>query len=87
MGTLVTRPGDLQALKGAAAAAVAGVGLTVLSNSDACSIPKLVSGSTGVWGAKDLFLLTPSGETVTEANAIARYLGEPSASPAHLYNM
>lgn len=71
---LYCRAGDPQALKPAAAAAAAGVSLTVSPLSDA---KKALGDSCS--GAQ-LALAMPDGSALADANAAARYLGEPCGS-------
>jgi len=71
---LYCRAGDPQALKPAAAAAAAGVSLTVSPLSDA----KKALGDSCSGG--QLALALPDGGALTDANAAARYLGEPAAA-------
>lgn len=75
MATLVTRPGDPQALKAAAAAGLSGAALSVVSLEDAGAWKKLLSDGAAPFGQPQLFLVLPDGSAVSEANAIARYLG------------
>jgi hypothetical protein len=75
MATLVTRPGDPQALKAAAAAAVAGTQLAVLPWSDAGAWKKLLADSSSAEQLPQLFLVLPDGTTLADPNAVARYLG------------
>lgn len=74
MATLVTRPGDCQALKAAAAAQLAGADLAVLPLADG-AWKKLLADSGDAATARQLFLVLPDGSTLGEPNAIARYLG------------
>lgn len=78
--TLVTRPGDPQALKAAAAAGLSGAQLAVAALDDAGSLKKLLSGDAsaapfGNSGSAQLFLVLPDGSAVYEPNAMARALG------------
>jgi hypothetical protein len=75
MATLVTRPGDPQALKGAAAAAAAEVPLTVLPLAESGAWKKLLADSSRNEASSQLFLVLPDGSALADANAIARYLG------------
>jgi methionyl-tRNA synthetase len=82
MATLVARPGDPQALKAAAAAAAAGVELTVVAPANAGKI--VPEGSAPAFGSNDLLLVLPSGATLGEPNAMARHLAASLHSSADL---
>lgn len=75
MATLVTRPGDPQALKAAAAAAAADTQLAVLPLAEAGAWKKLLADAADPAAARQLLLVTPDGGALAEPNAIARYLG------------
>lgn len=75
MATLVCRPGDPQALKAAAAAAAAGASLSVLPLAEAAQWKKLLADGSNAAAGRQLFLVLPDGSTLSEPNAIARYLG------------
>jgi hypothetical protein len=76
MATLVTRPGDPQGLKVAAAAAAAGSSLAVLPLSEAGAWKKLLADSSCAAASQQLFLVLPNGSALTDPNAAARYVGE-----------
>lgn len=73
MATLVTRPGDPQALKAAAAAAAAGASLAVMPMADA-SWKRLLTAGAPLAAEPQLLLVLPDGSALTEANAMARFL-------------
>jgi hypothetical protein len=75
MATLVTRPGDPQALKGVAAAAAAGTDLAVLALGESAAWKKLLADSNCAEAGRKLFLVLPDGSALADPNAIARYLG------------
>lgn len=83
MATLVTRPGDPQALKAAAAAAAAGTPLAVQPLGEAAAWKKLLADSSCPEAARQLFLVLPDGTALADPNAITRYLGEPSPASLH----
>ena len=85
MATLVTRPGDPQALKAAAAAAAADTQLAVLPLSEAGAWKKLLGDAADPAAARQLLLVTPDGGALTEPNAMARYLGAQPAQDVHCY--
>ena len=73
--TLVARSGDPQALKPLAAAAAAGVSLSVVPLADTAAWKKLVGEGSVPQGAQ-LLLVLPDGAVLTEPNAMARWAGE-----------
>lgn len=75
MATLVTRPGDPQALKAVAAAGLAGTALSVVALEDTGAWKKLLTDASAPFGQPQLFLVLPDGSAIGEANAIARCLG------------
>ena len=77
MATLVTRPGDPQALKAAAAAALAGTALSFVALDDSGSWKKLLSDGNAPFGQAQLLLILPDGTGLYEPNATARFLGKP----------
>ena len=83
--TLVTRPGDPQALKAAAAAALADIDLAVLSLSDRSSWSKLLREPTTGLGSGNLLLVLPCGDVLSEPNAMARWCGEAPCCQTLLY--
>ena len=77
--TLVTRPGDPQALKVAAAAAAAGTQLAVVPLAEAGAWKKLLGEAAGPvleQGPQLLLILPGGGAALTEPNAMARWAGE-----------
>jgi hypothetical protein len=80
MATLVTRPGDSQALKAAAAAGLSGAALAIVALDDAGSWKKLLSDSTAPFGDSQLFLILADGTAVFEPNAMSRCLGAHAAA-------
>ncbi|KAL6747060.1 methionine--tRNA ligase, cytoplasmic [Haematococcus lacustris] len=77
MAQLFCRPGDCQALKGLAAAALSNISLDLVTDSQALSV------SSTSLGPGTLRLRATNGATVSEPNAIAKLLGpEPSNAEA-----
>lgn len=73
--TLVCRPGDVQALKAVAAATATNTPVEIIPLSDG-KWKKLVSDDTAApLSLREIFLILAAGSTLTEPNAIARYLG------------
>lgn len=85
MATLVCRPGDPQALKGASVAAAAEAPLAVLPLGESGAWKKLLADSADPAAARQLFLVLPDGGVLAEPNAIARYLGARLPAAASLF--
>ena len=81
MATLITRPGDPQAIKAAVAAQATGAALTITSISES---KKLSGDALPVFGSDDLALLLVDGSVLREPNAMARQIGASLSSPADL---
>ncbi|GAB4819697.1 hypothetical protein N2152v2_006743 [Parachlorella kessleri] len=80
MATLVTRPGDPQALKAAAAAALTGAALSIVALDDSGSRKKLLSDGNAPFDQAQLLLILPDGTGLYEPNATARFLAADSGS-------
>lgn len=87
MTTLVTRPGDPQALKAIAAAAAAGTELSVLALGETAAWKKLLADSGCAEAGRNLFLVLPDGSALADPNAIARYLGARAALLARAHGI
>jgi len=76
---LVARAGDPQALKATLAARVSGASLELQRAADLAAV-RGAKGASNPFGTNEIALLLPGGGALTEANAIAGYLGACAAA-------